>query len=94
MWVQNYNGEKKWIPGIIIKKTGPVSYQVTVEHDHLWKRYADQLKNRVEENVTDTKNHKENSSETTAEKIPEIISEPDTPRVLRNLSVNKQTGQY
>ena len=93
MWVQNYNGEKKWIPGIIIKKTGPVSYQVTVEHDHLWKRYADQLKNRVEESVTDTKNNKENSSETTAEKIPEIISEPDRPRVLRNLFVNKQTGQ-
>ena len=93
MWVQNYNGEKKWIAGIIMKKTGPVSYQVTVEHDYLWKRYADQLKNRVEESVTDTKNNEENSSETTAEKIPEIISKPDRPRVLRNLSVNKQTGQ-
>ena len=37
VWIRNYNGEKKWISGIVIKKTGPVSYQLTVEHDHLWK---------------------------------------------------------
>ena len=37
VWVWNYNGENKWIPEIFIKTTGPVSYQVTVEHDRLWK---------------------------------------------------------
>ena len=79
VWVRNYNGENKWIPGIIIKKTGPVSYQVTVEHDHLWKRHADQSRHRVEECVTDTTNE-ENPPETTVEKVPEIISEPDRPR--------------
>ena len=68
VWVRNYNGEKKWIPGIIIKKTGPVSYQLTVEHDRLWKRYADQLSHRVEECVTDTMNE-ENSPETTVERF-------------------------
>ena len=68
VWVQNYNGEKKWIPGIVIKKTGPVSYQVTVEHDRLWKRHADQLRHRVEESVTDTKNKEENLPETTVQK--------------------------
>ena len=81
VWVQTYSGEKKWIPGIIIKKTGPVSYQVTVEHDRLWKRHTDQLRHRVEECVTNTKNE-ENSPETTVEKVPEIISEPDRPRVV------------
>ena len=49
VWVQHYNGEKKWIPGII-KKTGQVSYQVKVEHDHLWKRHT------LEVRVTDIKN--------------------------------------
>ena len=78
VWVRNYNGEKKWIPGIALKKTGPVSYQVTVEHDRVWKRHADQLRHRVEESVTDTKNKEENSPETI---VPEIISEQDRPRV-------------
>ena len=63
------------------KETGPVSYQVTVEYDHLWKRHAYQLRNRVEESATDTRNKKENSPEITVEKVPEIISEPDKPRI-------------
>ena len=58
---------------MIIKKTGPVPYQITVEHDRLWKRHADQLRHRVEECVTDTKNKEENSPETTVEKVLEII---------------------
>ena len=66
---------------MVIKKTGPVSYQATVEHDHLWKRDADQLRHIVEESVIDTKNKEEISPEITVEKVPEIISETDRPRV-------------
>ena len=81
VWVRNYNGEKKWIPGIVVKKTRPVSYQVKVEHDRVWKRHADQLRHRVKEKKVsqiDTKNKEEKSPEKT---VPEIISEPDRPRV-------------
>ena len=73
--------EKKWIPGIIIKKTGPVSYWVTVEHDHLRKRHPDQLRHRVRESITDTKNKDKNSPDITVEKVLVIISEPERPRV-------------
>ena len=44
------------------------------------KRHADLLRHRVEESVTDTKKKEENSPETTVEKVPEIISEPNRPR--------------
>ena len=46
---------------------------------------ADQLRNRVEESATNTKNKKENSPEITVEKVPEIISEPDKPRIASEL---------
>ena len=39
------------------------------------------LRHRVEDSVTDTKNKEENLQKTTVEKVPEIISEPDRPRV-------------
>ena len=30
VWVRDYRGTTKWVPGIIVKKTGPVSYHVKV----------------------------------------------------------------
>ena len=30
VWVRDYRGTTKWVPGIIVKKTSPVSYRVKV----------------------------------------------------------------
>ena len=30
VWVRNYNVSGKWVPGIIVSRTGPVSYVVQV----------------------------------------------------------------
>ena len=44
--VRNFSGSNKWIPGIIIKKLGPVTYHVEVAHGQILKRHVDQLKPR------------------------------------------------
>ena len=33
--VQNYRGEPRWVPGILIERTGPVSHQIMVR-DKVW----------------------------------------------------------
>ena len=45
---------------------------------------ADQLRHRVD-SVTDTKNKEENSPKTKVKKFPEIVSEPERPRVASEL---------
>ena len=42
---RNYRGKRKWVPGVIMAKTGPLSYQVKVAQNMVWHRHIDQLKN-------------------------------------------------
>ena len=39
---QNFKGFSKWLPGVVVGKTGNVSYQVKVGHQ-VWSRRIDQL---------------------------------------------------
>ena len=39
----------KWIPGIIMKQTGPLSYIVQVEHGLEWKRHIDHLRDYIKD---------------------------------------------
>jgi len=39
---QNFRGMPKWLHGVIVGKTGNVSYQVKIEHQ-VWSRHVDQL---------------------------------------------------
>ena len=41
--VRDYRGKQKWIPGIIHARSGPLSYQVCVGPNMIWRRHADQL---------------------------------------------------
>lgn len=42
--VRDYRGNHDaWIPGTIHRKTGPVSYEVEIGHDTLWRRHSDQI---------------------------------------------------
>ena len=66
VWVRNYRGTNKWVPGTIIKQTGPVSYVVQVQQ-YIWKRHAEQLRARVEK-----------ASTTVAEDVPwELQTDPE-----------------
>ena len=39
---RNLRAGPKWIPGVMVEKTGPVSYKVQVS-DQIWRRHCDQL---------------------------------------------------
>ena len=43
VWVANLRGEPKWLRGVIIEQTGPISYQVTVGDD-IWRQHIDWLR--------------------------------------------------
>lgn len=36
-------GEEKWSQGVVLEKTGPVSYKVNVGAQGVWKRHVDQM---------------------------------------------------
>ncbi|KAL7842622.1 hypothetical protein SRHO_G00243110 [Serrasalmus rhombeus] len=60
--VRDYRkGEDKWMPAVVIEKTGPVSYKVNVGTQGVWKRHVDQLLTRPESDPPETSesDHKE-----------------------------------
>ena len=44
VYVRNFGRGEKWIPGEIVKSTGPVSYKVKTNDGLLVRRHADQIK--------------------------------------------------
>ena len=45
MLVRNLRGEPKWLAGVVLERTEPVSYRVQVG-DQIWRRHTDQLLSR------------------------------------------------
>ena len=41
--VRDYRGQQKWIPGVIHARTGPLSYEVCVGPNMIWRGHIDQL---------------------------------------------------
>ena len=41
---RNYRGGNKWVPGIITAQSGPLSYEVRVAPNTVWRRHIDQLR--------------------------------------------------
>ncbi|CAB4012861.1 Hypothetical predicted protein [Paramuricea clavata] len=50
--VRNYRGKEKWIQGFVRARTVPVSYQVEIVANVIWRRHIDQL--LASENITNT----------------------------------------
>ena len=42
--VRNYRAGNKWVPGIITAHSGPLSYEVKVAPNTVWRRHVDQLR--------------------------------------------------
>ena len=40
----NYSGKDKWLPGIVRAQTGPLSYEIKVGPNRIWRRHIDQLR--------------------------------------------------
>ena len=45
VWVRNYHGTPRWLPGIITQKVGTCNCLVKVR-EQMWKRHVDQLRLR------------------------------------------------
>ena len=71
---QDYKGDLKWRSGLIVSKTGPLTYKVQVAPGIIWRRHIDQLKPTAVEHtveVTDT--------DTVEVSQPEVASTPPAP---------------
>ena len=71
---QDYRGDLKWRSGLIVSKTGPLTYEVQVAPGIIWRRHIDQLKPTAAEHtveVTDT--------DTVEVSQPEVASTPPAP---------------
>jgi len=40
---RNYSGHSKWVPGTVRIQLGPLSYEVEIEPNLIWRRHTDQL---------------------------------------------------
>ena len=54
--VRNYHGDAKWIPGIVLKKLGPVTYSVDIGDERMVKRHIDLLHQNVHYTPESTSN--------------------------------------
>ena len=53
--VRDYRkGEEKWTQGIVVEKTGPVSYRINVGVPGVWKRHVDQMLTRPDPDLQQT----------------------------------------
>ena len=50
--IRDYNGPSKWIPGVVIRKLGPVTYDVETTQGRTVKRHIDQI--RLRNNTMET----------------------------------------
>ena len=72
--VRNLRGGPKWLPGMIVEQTGPVSYRVQVS-DQIWRHHADQLLDHsgaVAEGQSDVMEPEERSSDILSPETPVI----------------------
>ena len=81
VYAKNYSAGKKWIPGIITKIAGPVSYQVTLTDGRILKRRLDQIQIRYDK-AQNTKATDQCTPDTTD--IPTLPSSPSQPPVRQS----------
>ena len=102
--VKNMRPGDAWIPGVVLKQLGPVSYLVDVGGGRVWKRHLDHLKIRdlpepeAGENVTNNNNDIPEvpvPTQDMPEELPGTTTTPtETPRPVepvRNRTVDEST---
>ena len=53
VWMRNYLGNPRWLPGVVTARTGPVSYRICSRGQEQ-RRHVDQLKKRESSSETET----------------------------------------
>ena len=83
--VRNLRPGDAWIPGVIVKMLGPVSYLVDVGEGRVWKRHVDHLKQR------DLPDPEHSSLEETDSELPTPETDVATPVTTPEASVTEST---
>ena len=47
VWVRDFRGSTKWVPGVIVQSISPLTYMIQLDDKSLWKRYVDHIQHRV-----------------------------------------------
>ena len=48
VWARDFRGSTKWVPGVVLQCTGPLTYMIQLDDKSLWKRHVDHLQSHVE----------------------------------------------
>ena len=77
VWVRNYRGAPRWLPGEITIRLGPLNYKVRVRKQ-VWKRHLDQLRLREAKGTSRNTNANDNVNDFTDFRFdsPQNISLP------------------
>ena len=43
VWARDFCGSTKWVSGVVVQCTGPLTYMIQLEDKSLWKRHVDHL---------------------------------------------------
>ncbi len=55
VYVRNYQSGRRWLPGVIQDKTGPVSYRAKMQDGRLRRCHVDQIQSRTVDERAETK---------------------------------------
>ena len=78
----DYRGAQKWVPGVIHAKTGPLSYQVEVAPNTIWRRHCDQLVDAdVQEVIAPSSGESDNVQEAPSENNLSTSSMSEVPQM-------------
>nr|XP_055076377.1 uncharacterized protein K02A2.6-like [Misgurnus anguillicaudatus] len=104
---RDYRKGGKWMPGVVMSKTGPVSYMVNVGASGIWKRHVDQLlkhgtessENQMEPEVPAGPDpfqaplHQENIGEKSGNLVKMMMDTPGSGNIDKSTPETVQTGE-
>ena len=89
VFVMNFDGKSKWLCGVIVEQTGPVSFRIRLDDGRVVRRHVDHVRSRrVSEREEMSVPEKEQSTEPLLDLPPELTAEEpvqiDPPDVLEH----------
>lgn len=77
---KNFLDGDKWIPGVVVERTGPLSYIVQIQTGALWRRHVDQLRDGSEVKEGNwNKSHQDTYIPSSSGKQSEAVQVPAQP---------------
>ena len=79
VYARNFSQGEKWIPGRILKRTGPLSFRIQLEQGQIvWRRHQDQIRKRYDiEPLTMCQDYRENSPDIPSVSDEECLRDPN-----------------